>query len=96
MNVQARARMTPFQLCEALDQFVADNDHGGDLDDRWLANYVRQTTLPVAREIRNNNIGPETREQINAFRAAEIESEMDRKRRELESLERDLKRVKAA
>ena len=94
--VEARRRMDLFQLCAALERFIADNDTGGDLENRWLASHLLLTALPVAREVRNSNVGPEAREQINAFRAAEIENEMDRKRRELDALERDLKKVKAA
>lgn len=33
---------------------------------------------------------------MNAFRAVEIEAEIERKRKDMEALERDLKKVRAA
>lgn len=86
---------TANELCNFLDTFISDNARSRDLDNRWLADFLK-SVLPACREVRNNNLSPETREKVNAFRALEIEEEMTRKRRELEILERDLKKLKTA
>lgn len=86
---------TANELCNFLDQFISDNSRSPNVDDRWLADYLK-TALPMCREVRNNNLGPATRAKVNAFRALEIGEEMTRKRRELEILERDLKKLKTA
>lgn len=41
-----------------------------------------------------DRLGPGAKAQVNAFRAAEIEKELQDKRRQMEVLERDLKKLK--
>lgn len=96
MEAKERKPMSAFDLVTELERFISDNDRRSrDLEDRWLADELKKV-LPIAREVRNNNLGPENRAKANAFRALEIEEELRAKQSEIERLERDLKKLKAA
>jgi hypothetical protein len=95
MAAEAPPRSTAYDLCNALDLYISCNEHGRSLEDRWLCDEL-QPFREMARVVRNNKLGPEHRAKVNAFRALEIEDEIQKKRHDLESLERDLKKVKAA
>ena len=86
--------MTVQELIRHLQRFQSDAGHGGPAS-RWLA-AILQPVLDVACEVGNSRLSTENQKDMNAFRAVEIEAEMERKRRDLELLERDLKKVRAA
>lgn len=92
---EAHTAMTAFTLCEEVERFISSNSYSRDLGNRWLADFLK-TILPVIREVRNNNLSPETREKVTKFRALEIEEELRNKRSEIEILERDLRKVKGS
>jgi hypothetical protein len=64
--------------------------------------YVRQTGEALLRGFEGSKdallkrLSEENRKDVNAFRAVELEKEIERKRRDMEALERDLKKVRAA
>jgi hypothetical protein len=87
--------MTAHQLATDVERFVSDNRHSNDLDDRWLADFLEQLAVPVIREIRNNNVGPKTREAIKRFRAKELEAELERDRDRMKKTERELEKLRA-
>lgn len=87
--------ITPYDLCTLLERFINGNSHSGDVENRWLASEMKPA-LEIARQVRNCRLEPENRAKVTAFRAAEIEAEIEKKRREMENLERDLKQLKVA
>lgn len=90
---QARTRMSLANLIDTLDRFISDNSHSRDVEERWLC-AVLASTLQLTREARSR-LGPENKAKVNAFRADEIEKELQAKRRETEILERDLVKLRA-
>lgn len=94
MNAATEAPdITTHELCNALERYINRKEHSNDVDERWLAHYLT-TFRAVALEVRNSRLGPGAKAQVNAFRAAEIEKELQDKRRQMEVLERDLKKLK--
>jgi hypothetical protein len=87
--------MTTHEFIAALQRFQHDAEHCNAVEVRWLGKAL-QPTLDAACEVGNSRLGPENRKAVNDFRAAELEKEIDRKRRDMEILERDLKKVRAA
>lgn len=92
-TVEEYRPMNVRQLYDHLSRFEGDNDHSNDVDCRWLASVVK-AWMPLVAEVMNSRLGPEAHNQVNAFRAAEVEKELERKRREVDVLERDLKTLK--
>jgi hypothetical protein len=93
---EAQKQLTVYGLVEALETFHRDNRSSYDVDTRWLADFIAGEPLRIARQVRSSGLDPEMKAKVRAFRAAELEDEMEKKRRELADLERDLKKVKAA
>jgi len=94
MDVEAIEPMTTYKLAEAIRNFCNHNRHSRNVNDRWLADYL----LPVHETIcavGNNKLREADIKSLKAFRTAELERQIEEKRREAEKLERDLKRVQA-
>jgi hypothetical protein len=85
--------MTVNELIRSLQRFQSDAGHGG-LASRWLA-AILQPVLDAACEVGNSRLSTENQKDINAFRAVEIEKELERKRKDIDVLERDLKKMRA-
>lgn len=95
MTVEERKSMTVNELIRALQRFQGDAAHSNAVEVRWLCSVV-QPALDAACEVGNSRLGPENRKDVNAFRAVELEREIDRKRKDMEALDRELKKVRAA
>ncbi|OAF05490.1 hypothetical protein AYJ54_00865 [Bradyrhizobium centrolobii] len=95
MDAQEYKPMTTHELIRHLQRYQGDKSHSSSVDERWLATAI-QSALDMACEVCNSKLCPESRKAVNEFRAAEIEKELDRKRRDIDALERDLKKVRAA
>lgn len=87
--------MTVNELIRHLQRYQSDGIRSGGLHGRWLAERI-QPLLDTACEVANSRLSPENQKAINAFRAAELEQEIERKRKDVEALERDLKKFRAA
>lgn len=87
--------MTVNDLIRQLQRYQSDGARSGGLSGRWLAERI-QPLLDAACEVGNGRLSPENQKSMNDFRAAEIEQELERKRRDIDALERDLKKVRAA
>lgn len=87
--------MTVQELIRHLQRFQDDAGRSSSVESRWLCT-VLQPVLDAACEVGNARLGPENRKDVNAFRAVELEKEIERKRKDMEALERDLKKVRAA
>lgn len=94
-DVKAYQPMSVQELILSLQRFQSDAGRSGSVESRWLA-AILQPTLDAACEVGNCRLGPENRKDCNAFRAVELEAEIERKRKDMEALERDLKKVRAA
>lgn len=94
MDAQEYQPMTMNELIQHLQRFQQDAGHGG-LYSRWLATIL-QPVLDAACEAGNSRLSAENQKDLNAFRTAELKREIERKSREVEALERDLKKVLAA
>jgi hypothetical protein len=91
MATEQYRSMTPHQLVGEIERFINDNDHAHSVEGRWAASYMK-SILPPLQEVRNANLSPKTRAQVNAFRALELEEELARQRRSIEQTERELKK----
>lgn len=85
--------MTVQELVRHIQRFQGDCAHSRSVEERWLCTFL-QPALDAACEVGDAHLNPENRASANAFRAAEIEKELDRKRRDIEALERDLKKAR--
>ena len=88
-------RMTVQELIRHMQRFQSDAGHSSRVEERWLCT-VLQPALDAACEVGNCRLGPENTKDVNTFRAVELEKELERKRRDIDALERDLKKVRAA
>jgi len=95
MTALAHSPMTTNELIRALQRFQDEAAHSGSVEIRWLCAVI-QPALDAACEVGNSRLGPENRKGVNEFRAAELEREIERKRKDTELLERELKKVRAA
>lgn len=87
--------MTINELIRTIQRFQNDAARSSSMESRWLCT-VLQPALDAACEVGNSRLCEENRKDVNAFRAVEIEKELERKRRDIDALERDLKKVRAA
>lgn len=90
MDAEAKS-MSPQDLYHSMRRFIDDNQHSRSVDHRWLSKHIGESILEDVAEVGNGKLPPITREKVNAFRAKEIAAEIERKRREMDVLERDLK-----
>lgn len=95
MDVEARHPMTVQALIHAIQTFSSDNERSNVVQNRWLCRFL-QPLHDALCEVGNNKLSEENRKDMNAFRAVELEAEIERKRKDMEELERDLKKVRAA
>lgn len=87
--------MTLHDLIHALQRFQSDAGRSSSVESRWLCTVI-QPALDAACEVGNGRLSEENRKDVNAFRAVELEAEIERKRKDMDELERDLKKVRAA
>lgn len=87
--------MTVTDLIRSLQRFQSDAGRSSSVESRWLS-AILQPALDAACEVGNCRLCPENKKDVNAFRAVEPEAEIERKRKDMEALERDLKKVRAA
>ena len=95
MTTEAYNPMTVTDLVRAIQRFQSDAGRSNAVESRWLCT-VLQPALDAACEINSCHLSEENRKDVNAFRAVELEAEIERKRKDMEALERDLKKVRAA
>lgn len=88
-------RTTIRDLIDTTRKYMDDNRSSRDVNERWLADYLIPVWKVMA-EVGNNRLGDTNKSCVQAFRAAELEAEIDKKRQETEGLERELKKVRAA
>lgn len=81
-------------LIRVLQRFQSDATHNG-LAGRWLG-AILQPVLDAACQVGNSRLSEENQKGMNAFRAVELDAEIERKRKDIAALERDLKKVRAA
>lgn len=94
MDVEEYKPITTYKLAEAIREFCNHNRHSRSVNDRWLADYllpVHETVCAVG----NSKLRDADIKSVKAFRTAELERQIEEKRREAEKLERDLKQVQA-
>ena len=91
---EERKRASLTDLIYALDNFITDNKASRDEATRWLTGEM-ELPLQLARQLRSG-LGPENQAKVNEFRAREIEAEIERKRRDTQALEQELKKLRAA
>lgn len=89
-----KRRISLSDLIYTLDKFISDNKGSCDEAIRWFADEM-VAALDLSRQLRSG-LGPELKAKVNAFRAAELEAEIERKRKDTEALERELKKLRAA
>lgn len=95
MSAEEYKSMTVNELIRSIQRFQSDAGRSSSVESRWLCT-VLQPALDAACEIGNCRLSYENRKDVNAFRAVELEAEIERKRKDMEALERDLKKVRAA
>ena len=95
METKEYEPMTVQELIRSLQRFKSDAGRSSSVESRWLCAII-QPALDAAVEVGNCRLSEENRKDVNAFRAVEIEGELERKRRDIDALERDLKKVRAA
>ncbi|MGX9443906.1 hypothetical protein ACWX0K_15190 [Nitrobacteraceae bacterium UC4446_H13] len=87
--------MTPHQLAAHISRYVDDNERHHDVKHRWLSDYL-QSALIVVRAVGNANLDPGQRAEVNAFRAKELQAQIETKNRDIASLERELAKVRGS
>ncbi len=95
MTAEARKLTTVHDLIRMIQNFSSDNERSNSVQNRWLCQAL-QPAYDMLVQVGNGKLRDETLAAVNAFRASEIEKELERKRRDIEALERDLKNVRAA
>jgi hypothetical protein len=90
-----RQRMTTRDLYERVKRYIDDNEHSNDVNVRWLCTTLEPILLRIGH-IMNDRAPEGDKQAIAAFRSAEIEAEIANRRKDIERLERDLQKVKAA
>ncbi len=96
MTAEPAERVSAQTLANQLERFVSCHRHGHDVDMRWLAVQCHNLRLVIGELVSSRGAGDDLRAKIRAHRAAEIEEELKSKRRELDNLERELAKTKAA
>lgn len=92
---EERQMMTIGAMVESLDRFVTDNRHHRDVENRWMSVYLTDI-LQLARQLRNGNLDDGYQAKVAAFRLAEIQSEQNSRRADIERLEREAEKLRAA
>lgn len=87
--------MMPRQLAEHIRTFINDQRHTHFVQNRWLANSL-EPVINTVYAVANYNLTPEMSTAVNAFRAAELQKQIEDKRNEASALERELAKVRAA
>jgi hypothetical protein len=94
VETEGRRSMTPHQLSEHIDTFISDQRRSPHTEHRWLAEYLGEI-LRIVRQVRSDNLDAEYRNMVTAFRLAEIAKERDDKKREIDALEKEIRRLEA-
>jgi hypothetical protein len=84
---------TAAALASAIEDYCQSQRHSRDVSDRWLSSYLDKAVLGLVRQVRNNNLDMDLREQVNAFRLTEIEKEKQAKQKEIDALDREAKKL---
>ncbi len=84
-----RKMTTARSLYETVTDYIDDNKHARDVNERWLCSLL-EPMLGLISSVMNNRPRDGDKSAIAAFRAAEIEKEIAGKRKEIERLEQDL------
>lgn len=87
--------ITTHELISTLQRYQSDKARSSTVEERWLCT-VLDAALTAACEVGNCRLSEENRKDVNAFRAVELEREIERQRKATENLERELKKVRAA
>lgn len=95
MNEAVYTPMTVQELIRHLQKFQHDVEHARSVESRWLGKMT-QPLLDAACQVGNCRLNEENRKDVNALRAVELENEIERKRKDTDALERELKKVRAA
>lgn len=89
---EERRKTTARTLYETVTSYIDDNKHSRDVAERWLCS-VLEPSLSMISGVLNNRPRPIDLPAISSFQAAEIEKQIEAKRKEIQNLERDLKTV---
>jgi hypothetical protein len=92
VETEVRRSMTPHELSEYIERFISGQRHSPHADHRWLADYLGEA-LRIVRQVRSDNLDAEYRNLVTAFRLVEIAKERDDKKREIDSLEKEIRRL---
>jgi len=90
-----RKRMNTRGLYEAVTGYIDDNKSSPDVNVRWLCALLEPNLLRIS-DIMNGRAPETDRQAIVMFQAGEIEAQIASRRKDIEKLERDLQKVKAA
>lgn len=94
-QIQERQLTTVRTLIETMRSYMNDQTHSRDVNERWLADYLIPVWKTVC-EVGNRNLSEGNAAASLAFRAAELQAEIDAKKKETQKLETGLKKLKAA
>jgi aspartokinase-like uncharacterized kinase len=95
MTVKERQVVTVQQLYSQLAEFIHSNMYSSDRSVRWLADELKNNALVIVAEVGNMKLSEENQAKVRNFHAAELQKQLEEKRREVDRLERDLKTVSA-
>jgi hypothetical protein len=94
-DVKEYQPMSTQELIRHIQRYQSDSAHARSVEVRWLCTIL-QPALDAACEVGNSRLSEQNRKDLNAFRAVELEKQIETKRKDMEALERDLKKVRAA
>lgn len=94
-DVEEYKPITTHELIRVLQRYQSDKVRSSSVEERWLCTQI-DVALKSACEVGNSRLSEENRKDVNAFRAVELERQIEQKRRDAEALERELKKVRAA
>jgi hypothetical protein len=78
-----------YTLLSVMDEFISDNSHSYDLETRWFAKFLDDDVRPIGRRVRSGGLNGVEKENVAAFRLAEIRAAKDAKQREIDALDRE-------
>lgn len=79
---------TVSSLIDKMESYVCDNRSSRNVAERWLCAHL-QITLPLLRQVRNGNVDPQWKTQIDGFRLGEIDKAKQEKQQEIDRLNRE-------
>lgn len=94
-QVMERKTTTIRTLLETMKNYMDDNRHSRDVNERWLSDYLIPIWKTVA-EVGNARLTEANSGAVDSFRADELREQIRIKKSEAQRLEEELKKLKAA